>query len=301
MSSTTSTVRRASGRAWSSSRADALPGSRGGSWATIDSRSWSSSWKRTCAPSDTGGMAPSTISPPLKTARASPSTALYGEDAAAAFAPDLLHEALHRLLARSRLEAGAMVEALEHLLDLLEEDVLGEGLRDVVDHPEAEGPHALAELAVGGQEHHRYARGLGVALQLAKHPVAVEHGHRDVAEHEIRHLTPGDLVGFLGLAGAEDLVAGALQEGLHEQADVLVVLHQEDLARLRRHDRSLDYLPKPAVQRTVSQAEDQPGRGLHLRLAREGEPRATPRSSGPAASLPRRRPPARGYGAGPRG
>ena len=122
-----------------------------------------------------------------------------------------------------------MVEALEHLLDLLEEDVLGEGLGDVVHDPEAEGPDALAELAVGGQEHHRDACGLGVALQVAKHPVAVQHGHGDVAEHEIRHLTPGDLEGFLGLAGAEDLVAGTLQEGFHEQADVLVVLDQEDL------------------------------------------------------------------------
>ena len=62
-------------------------------------------------------------------------------------------------------------------------------------------------------------------------------------------LAARDVVGLLGLRGGEDGVARALQQGLDQQADVLVVLDQEDLARGSGHARII-YRSRPSSVRS---------------------------------------------------
>ncbi len=154
----------------------------------------------------------------------------HGQDAAPGLPLDVLQQLLDGLLPALRSHSRALLEPVQHSLDLADQDLAGEGLGDVVHDSEAEGPHPLAELAVRGQEHHREAGGVRVGLEGLQHAVAVELGHRDVAEDEVGDLAPRQLHGRRGIARGDHGMAGGAQQLLDQAADRLLVLHQEDLA-----------------------------------------------------------------------
>ena len=87
--------------------------------------------------------------------------------------------------------ARTAAAALQDARHLAHERLAREGLADVVDHAEAEGADALAEVLVPREEHHRQRGRRGVGLQRLQHRVAVHRRHGDVRQDEVGLLGPG--------------------------------------------------------------------------------------------------------------
>jgi hypothetical protein len=97
--------------------------------------------------------------------------------------------------------ARPLVPALEHPLYLAQQDFARERFGHVVDDAEAESPHALAKVFVGGHEDHWTAGRQGVGLEGLEHAVTVQAGHGDVAEDEVGGIRARQLQGAGGFAG----------------------------------------------------------------------------------------------------
>ncbi len=123
----------------------------------------------------------------------------------------------------------------QRALELAQQHVAREGLGDVVHDAEAEGLHARGEVAVGRQEDHRVAGRVGVALQGLDHAVAVEAGHRDVAQHHVGLVRAHELDRPEGVGQAGDLVLRGAEHALDQRPDVGVVVDQHDLVAARAH------------------------------------------------------------------
>jgi hypothetical protein len=75
----------------------------------------------------------------------------------------------------------------------------------------AQAPYAIAFHGLGGDNHHRYVHGLRMPGQHAGGLEAVEAGHDDIHEDEVRTLAMDPLDAFLGRPGGHDPMPGLFE------------------------------------------------------------------------------------------
>ena len=89
-------------------------------------------------------------------------------------------------------------------------------------------------VALGGDRDDRRALQLGDAAQAQRHLVAVQVGHVDVDQHEVRLLGFGQSHALEASLGVQYLVAGSVEQLPHQQAVGGIVFDVEDFGHGRK-------------------------------------------------------------------
>ena len=120
----------------------------------------------------------------------------------------------------------------EQGLDLAQELLRVEGLRDDGIAAEPLGSIAIEGLERPGQEHHRHAGRGGVRLDRLADLVAVFFRHHDIREDQVGNVAAGDAVEHTLAVGDADQVVFAVRKGqLDDLLNREAVISQKDLSR----------------------------------------------------------------------